>query len=434
MLDLVTNPACPEDLRLRWIVSHVVLVRPRIDVRRFRRAVDKVSIRHDSLRTRFDRVGDVWRAHIDPPGRDMIREIDLGDLEDGAFHAALSGLVNAPMEVVDAPLAEMIIAKCGSRGDALVTRVHHTITDGYGMIVLIEDLLKYLIGLPVLGDAVSFGEYVTRYQSSLPSKVAETDAFWRGMHRDFPKAPHVGRKAKGLPPLFDCMGEIEQRMIEFRAPPDSIARLKAQAVSAKLGLNTFFMAGHLEALCHQYGMDRVMFMTHVARSNPALRTYMGDHTLDPVLLHKQCGKKDIVPATRYLNALMHDAMAHLPSDFARRGTDYEADLIETGCYPSQFSIHNPRASVREKQSVFSQGLKAKFGEEQRLGPFAVTSLNVPRVSRILAELQLVLGNDDIPAGFHIAYDGMAFTTEEIQQLGETCFDLLGLDLVEVDTA
>lgn len=427
LLDQAAHPDCPDDLRDRWILCNAYLVTPRIDLRRLRRAVLKLRERHDSLRLRFEGTVGTWRARFDAPADNPVLEMDLGDLDDATFHAEISRLANAAMPLVGEPLAQFYVVRCGARGDVLVIRVHHAITDGHGMVVLTEDLTKLLIGMPVPGEAISHLDYITRFQSPPPHRAAEVAAFWADLHHDFPKAPDVGRKAKGMPPLCDCLGEVDQRQLIVEATPGSLRRFEAQAAEDGNSPTTCLFAANLEAICQCYDLPRLMFITHISRTDPALDTYMGDHTLDPVLPFQAGGTQAFDATVKRLAATLFDAIAHLPSDAARRGTPHEAALIAAGGYPSQFSVYQPRAMGRQDRSVFREGYYTDFGEPQQIGPITLTSLDISVRRRRVSEMQFDLGGARVRTGFEIHFDGIAYAETEIRKIADRICEILKLD-------
>lgn len=431
MLDITEDESCPEDLRNLWTLAHALLVKPRIDVRRLRRAVDKLAKRHDSLRIKFDKVKGNWRAFVYPTVEDLVQQIDLGDLDDAAFSEQITALANAPMAVRGVPLAQFLVVSCGARGDVLITRVHHAITDGFGMIVLSEDLLKLLIGLPILGKAVSFGEYISKWHLPPPSRASEFDAFWERLHEGITDAPPVGRLGKGLKPLVACKGEMQTRWMQFKATSKSLKALEAKAKAAKVSPVTLITAGNSEAICNIYGLDKVFRMLCVGRTEPGLATYIGDHTLDPIVPFISAGSGDIVSAAQRFAQTIGQAMEHMPSDKCMRGSDYFYGLAANGGHPEQFCVYQPRAVVREGRSVLGEGFFANFGDEFKLGPYSLSQVDVETNSRALSEYQINLGGDRDLTGFKLEYDDLAYTADEINALGTKTCDLLGLELREV---
>ena len=431
VLDEFVHPLSTDALRDRLTLANAVLFRPGIDMRRTQRAVDKLRQRHDSLRIRFDQVKGGFRALIEPPTKGNVREIDLGDQDDAAFYAEISAIAHAPMPVLNAPLAEVIVARCGSRGDVLITRVHHAITDGYGMVVLAEDLTKYLIGLPVFGKAVSHADYIARFQSALPSRAAEIDAYWETLHRDLPQTPNVGRKGKGMPTLINGLGKVEPRQIVFTASPASLRRFEERSNAANISSATAFFASHLEALCECYDLEKMVYMTSAARSDPALGTYVGDHTLDPIMPYVPMGAKNLAGATKKLNGDLYLALANLPSEAARRGTPYEASLVDRGINPRQFALYQPRPAARQNKSLLRSGFNAEYGQEIRIGPLRVTQLDVSVRHRCWAEMRFNVGSSEVNTGFTLDYDGIAYTEDEVRMLGHKTCTFLDLEPTDV---
>ena len=434
ILDQVTHPDCPDDLRDRWIVANAFVIKPRIDLRRLSRALDKLSRRHDSLRMRFARLNDSWRAVIHRSAEGLVREIELGEMDDASFEPRIIELANTPMEVDGGPMAEFLVARCGSRGDALIVRIHHTLTDGFGMIILTEDLLKTLIGIPILGKAVQFPEYLSKWQDPPKQRAPQIKAYWQDLHARLPKAPQVGRAAKGLPPLVDMIGEIDSRRVEFRTSDASFAALEAKARARNIAFSTLRTAAHLEALCKVYDLPELAFITYISRTDPALGTYMGDHTLDTVIPYARNTTDDIFDAAAHLAMRYGEVMEHLPSETSGRGTAYFNGLVAAGIFPTQFAIHQARAVVRQKKSIFSDGFFADYGEEQKMGPFTISGINVNTNPRILAEMQLNVGDGKQMSRFSIQYDGLAYAEDEVIKLGGAHCALLGVDLTDVVTS
>ncbi len=434
MLVRDAHPDCTDDTRANWVIATATLVRPRVDFRRLRRALQKLTERHDMLRLRFEPVKRDWVALIEPPGEVQIEQVDLGNLDDAAFRAAVTGIATAPMPLVGHPLTEMVLVKGGARGDVIVSRVHHAITDGHGMIVLTEDLFKLLIGLPILAPAISHADYIARFQDPPPGRAAEIAAFWQKMHADFPVAPSIGRKAKGLEPLVHNIGKTEPRSLSFGIDPRDFARLTDRAGANNAGIATALFSGFLEGLCQIYDEDQIMFITHVSRTDPALANYAGDHTLDPVIRYRAAGAGQMDRAMKALGGDFLAALAHLPSEAARRGNAYWQDRVAAGAYPGQFSCRQPDATRRIDRSVFSEGLKTGYGEEQRLGPYTLSKLDVSVPRRSSFDLQFRIRNDPQAPGFEMGYDGISYSAGEIRALADRVCELLELEPTAVAAA
>ncbi|MEP5732311.1 MAG: condensation domain-containing protein [Sulfitobacter sp.] len=427
VLDEATHPDCLDDLRDRLILANAVLIKPGIDMRRLKRAVQKLRSRHDTLRLRFGKVKDTWQATFDRIDTNVLREIDLGDLKDESFHTQIKAIAHAPMQLIDQPLAEICVIRCGTRGDVLITRVHHAVTDGYGMIILTEELMKLMIGLPVTGTPLSHTTYLAQHENLPPAKSRAADAFWRNLHRDFPKAPMVGRKAKGRAPLLHSLGKYDPKQQVFSASPASIQQLQHRAQTVNCSPTSLLFTGFLQGLCDCYNLEKMVFLTSIGRSGPALSNYAGNHTFDTVLPYVTHPSHSVLQGAKSLNDTLIRAMDHLPADATRNHNTYRQNLINNGGYPDQFYAHQPRPLGRQDRSIFGAILNGTPGQEHRLGPFTLTALDLPKVFRSTSDLVFGVATTRTHTGFTLDYDGISYTDAEIQTLGHSICGLLELD-------
>lgn len=427
LLDQDAHPDCRDDLRKIWLLATATLVRPRVDLRRLQRAVAALGARHDTLRIRLERVRGDWRAVIPPPVDAVIPEVDLGDVDDATFHGEILAIARAPMPLIGGPLAEMVLVRCGARGDVIVNRIHHALTDGFGMVVIHDDLMRYLLSIPILSRAVSHADYLVRFHDPAPSQAAAKTAFWREMHRDLPRALDAGRKAKGLEPLWFGLGEVAYRQLDVTPAPGSLERLRDEAGARGSSLPLALYTGFLEALCRVYDAQALAFITHVARTDPRLETYVGDHTLNPVLPYRAAGQGGLAAAEYRLRETVAGAITHLPHEAARPGTDWERALVAEGCFPGQFSAYQPRALARQKRSPWSEGLTSEPGVEHRLGPFGFTALDVSVPQRAVHDMQFRIETHGSRAGFALIFDSISYAPDEVEQLAARICDLLGLE-------
>lgn len=420
------HPECTAEFRHMLLLSQTTLVRPRLDKRRLQRALDKVFLRHDSLRIQFERIKGKWRAVISPPGPVEILEVDASGLDQIAFDAAIVAAANTPMPLIGGPLAEVVLVKGGEHGDAVIARVHHAISDGFGMVVLFEDLFKYILGLPVLEAAVSHADYLLKFQSPAPDRVAEIEAFWAEQHRDFPPTPMFGRLAKGRPNPTPIVGERVRRCLTFTLPKSGQDKVKALSLKLNVPVPTLIFATHYQALCECFDIDRVAFMSHITRSDPGLATFMGDHTLDAIMIYTRVARADFEKAVVDLSVTYMNVMAHLPSGAARMGTEYWDRLAEQGAFPSQFSAYQPRAVAREEKSIFKQVFRSPVGTEFNLGPYKLSTIDAGRSTRVSFDMQVKVDPVDLGT-IILRYDALSLDEPEVKNLADVMCDLLGVE-------
>ena len=92
--------------------------------------------------------------------------------------AEIARIANDPKTALSETLFDLHLFKCGSQGDVIVGRAHHAIIDGFGLVVLIEDLLKYVLNIPVFQPAVTHEAFITRQLAQIEKNREQTEAFW----------------------------------------------------------------------------------------------------------------------------------------------------------------------------------------------------------------------------------------------------------------
>ena len=426
MLKCLSHPSCTVEFADQWIMAHATLVRPAIDLRRLQRATNQLIARHDSLRIRFNRTGDVWTAAIEDITALPVEVIDLGEVVED-FSATIRKIARRPMDALAGRLAEILLVKCGSRGDVLITRVHHTVADGFGMIVLAEDLMKFLLNMPVTGVAMSHVDYQRNWQFARGDRRAKIDEFWKNALKEFPKAPRIGRKLKGLEPLYQTVGWRQHRTMDIFAKPGSIKKLTQRHKRASHSVDALFYTAAVETLCRMYGEDEIVYQVAIARAEPALANFCGDRVSMALLRHRALNGASLDAAAADTQARLMEAINHLPAEAANRGSPSDAALIADGCHPGQFTIKTPRADLRARQSVFRKGFGNKPDQYLQIGPYRASQLDVACRSIGSSEYSFALGLDSGNLAFRIGYDVDAYTHDELESQALQICALVGLE-------
>lgn len=431
-LNIAATPGCPEDLISRWNLSHAVLVSPRIDVRRLERGMRTLFERHDTLRMRFQWIRGDWRAVIEPPSRPRLRQVDLGDQDDADFRASIANIANAHIPLVDSPLAEVVLAHCGARGDVVIMRAHSSVSDGYGMVVMGEDLMKAAIGLPMTAPAVSHAEYLAKYEHPQGDHARKVDAYWQEALRDFPKAPNIGRKAKGLPRIWETIeSRADTRAIRARTRPRDQKRLETRAKTAGATVTSTLFAGFLQATCRQYDLSEMGFSTWAARVEPDLAGAICDHTLGPLFKFRTHAEQSIDEATAMVHSDMLDALHHLPADAARPGSESDRRLIEAGAHPRQFTVYRRLPETPINRSVFNRDLMTRSGDSRSVGGVSFSQVPVRREHPIFCEVEFEAPGPQDKPGFVLRYDANGFDEDEMMALSTRICDLLQIEPLEL---
>jgi amino acid adenylation domain-containing protein/FkbM family methyltransferase len=168
----------------------------RLDREALRRALDRVVARHEALRTTFAQVDGVPVQRIAPPGTGFqLMELDLrasGDAE-----AELSVLADeeaaAPFDLDSGPPIRGRLIRLGEEEHALLITMHHIVSDGWSMGILIREISTlyraYCEGQddPFPALAIQYADYAAWQRRWISGEVlkAQTE-FWKRTLADAP--------------------------------------------------------------------------------------------------------------------------------------------------------------------------------------------------------------------------------------------------------
>ncbi|MCB1057617.1 MAG: non-ribosomal peptide synthetase, partial [Acidobacteria bacterium] len=132
---------------------------PRLLAAAFRRVVE----RHEALRTVFGQgggdtgrppvgaAGDLWQRVVEP-WRPILPVVDLSRLganpRERQLREILAGAARAPFDLARGPLLRLLLVRSGPRQHALHLTLHHIVSDGWSMGVLVREVVAaYRAGL-----------------------------------------------------------------------------------------------------------------------------------------------------------------------------------------------------------------------------------------------------------------------------------------------
>lgn len=170
-------------------------IEPGVEPRRLTRAFQRLISRHEALRTSYAKVNGDWRVRIWDRHRVGVVVVNHGKLSRSEFINFASELANQPLDFLEDDLFQVIMARTEGSGDILVVRAHHSVMDGHSMLILAEELLRFLIGIPVFGKGVSHAEYLREVEELSPQRQSEIERYWRDLL--FPVLPQPGSGSFG---------------------------------------------------------------------------------------------------------------------------------------------------------------------------------------------------------------------------------------------
>ncbi|MFB9907697.1 amino acid adenylation domain-containing protein [Allokutzneria oryzae] len=146
-------------------------------------AITGLVARHESLRTTFDSVDGRGVQRVSPASEVPLRVVDVAPSQ---LDQALADEVGTPFDLRTGPLLRALLLRLTDTSHVLVLSLHHIVTDGWSMGVLVEELgVLYASGLRGERDVlppldVRYSDYAVwqREQQAGPEFAAKLD-YWR---------------------------------------------------------------------------------------------------------------------------------------------------------------------------------------------------------------------------------------------------------------
>lgn len=152
LLEQLTHPECIDAAKQYFTLTEGLRISPPASPRRIERALKKTVKMHDILRGHFVQEDGKWVMKMMSPDDITLDVTEYGDVTREEMYDIVSRVPDETMEV-DAPkLVEFRMLRFGKLGDVILFRVHHILTDAYGLLVMIEDLVRAIINFPEVGS------------------------------------------------------------------------------------------------------------------------------------------------------------------------------------------------------------------------------------------------------------------------------------------
>jgi natural product biosynthesis luciferase-like monooxygenase protein len=151
-------------------------------------SLNEVIKRHDSLRTSFRTVDGEPVQHVHP---ELALDIDYVDLTQGPsapadtiIKAQGQALARQSFKLTDAPLLRLRLLKLDNDDYGLVVTIHHIISDGWSMGVLLKEMVSLYGGLfsgkpsPLPALPIQFPDYAAWQRQSLQGAALDSQIKW----------------------------------------------------------------------------------------------------------------------------------------------------------------------------------------------------------------------------------------------------------------
>jgi amino acid adenylation domain-containing protein len=219
------------------IPSSVIVDGP-LDGGSLRRAVQAVVDRHESLRTTFGVVDGAPVQIVAPHLEGPLCVIDLsvaGDPHHPEVLRVCAALFELPFDLAAGPLLRIVLLHLGARRHVLMQVIHHIVSDGWSMNLLVDDLVAFSrsVALPPL--PVQYADYALWQRERLGGERLEAlMAGWRQRLGDLPAALSLPTD-RPRPPVKSPAGA------DLPIPIDAEADRRLHAVAREEGITPFML-------------------------------------------------------------------------------------------------------------------------------------------------------------------------------------------------
>ncbi|MNM16555.1 Tyrocidine synthase 3 [compost metagenome] len=156
-------------------MPEVIEVSGYLDKERFQNSMESIIARHETLRTSFhiEEAGILQSVH--PESKIQIAYENLGD---SALEEHIQSFIR-PFDLSDCPLIRIKLLSAGAERHFLLFDMHHIISDGTSMGVLIKEFIKLYNGQAIPDLKWQYRDYVNWFYSHSSKKQLQSQEYWR---------------------------------------------------------------------------------------------------------------------------------------------------------------------------------------------------------------------------------------------------------------
>ncbi len=330
------------------------------------RCLREIIRRHETLRTTFG-VEDGQPVQIikQPPkaGRPLLQEIDLTQFVDNERHAEVLRLAHKeaslPFDISRGPLVRATLLRLSDDEHVLLFTLHHIISDGWSMSVLLEEISKlygaYATGQesPLAELPIQYADYAAWQREYLQGEVLDRQlAYWREQLRGATTLLNLPTD-RPRPPVQTFKGAQEQFVLSQKLSD----RLKAVALQEGATLFMMLVAAFNVLLYRYTGQPDILIGTPIAnRKRTEIQSLIGFFVNTLVIRSRMSGQmrfRELLAQVRR-NAL--DAFVHqdLPFEMLVEELQPNWELSYNPLFQVMFLFQNtPRSPLKLPGLTFS---------------------------------------------------------------------------------
>jgi len=253
-----------------YLLSHGLTIRGPLDVAALRSALSALAARQAAFRTSFSNVdGEAWQT-VHGAVELELEVVDLSAFgpKSAQFSTKLAELSRETFDLTRAPLARTCLIRTGPSEWTLVLVMHHLITDGWSMNVLVQELSELYTARaqgkpPALPElCIDYLDYAHWQRASLSGDTLQVQLdYWKKQLAALPQALDLPiRRARSL----SSNSEAAAASVSFRLPLDRVSRLERLAEARGITRFMLLLAGFSAVLGSCSGQHDIPIGTPVA--------------------------------------------------------------------------------------------------------------------------------------------------------------------------
>ncbi|MEM7497890.1 MAG: SDR family NAD(P)-dependent oxidoreductase [Pseudomonadota bacterium] len=272
VLNSIVSPDCTATLRQAWMTALGIAVKPGLEPSRLSRSFEHLTQRHEALRTRFVQEDGEWRAIVDQAHATGVEVVDGSDIPDDEIAKLGDRFAYEPYDVSTGPLVQVrMIRLGGERGDVLLLRAHHVVSDGWSIIKVTEELMTGYFGAKNETPApLSTGQLLAR-EAAERARAAEEAAYWDEALLPIPEIARFGRVRAGTALSAQGAMALPTENLMLDVTGEAYGAIENAARSAKVTVNSALITALGQTMARRGEVDALYISSlHPRRTDPEL--------------------------------------------------------------------------------------------------------------------------------------------------------------------
>ncbi|WP_051237157.1 non-ribosomal peptide synthetase [Paenibacillus pinihumi] len=314
-------------------VPHAMIIEGPLDADRLQQAANKLIQRHETLRTSFGWVegGLVQRVHDDA---DLT--IPCSDAEEGEIGSRLAGFIR-PFDLQLAPLWRLELIRTGADRYVLLFDMHHIITDGVSVGILMSELSALYEGAELQPLRIQYKDF-TVWQREQMLSTRGHEAYWADLYNE-------GVPLLNLPTDYPrpSIQSFAGRTVTFEVPEDVVTALHRINTETGTTMYMILLAAFGVLLGKYAGQEDVVIGTTSAGRNHADTEHLIGAFINTLALRTRPGSE------KTFLAFVDEVKRHTLSAFDHQDFAFDElvdrlkiprDISRNPLFDTMFVLHN----------------------------------------------------------------------------------------------